>query len=173
MPGESQAKPSAFPAVRWTVIVLIALLAAALGFLLVRLTRSRQDAVTGTPAQGPRVLNLADEEISAADFPEEKWIELGRECLARGDYRLALRAFYLANLSWLGRRELLTIAPFKSNRDYWRELRRRARSEALQQAFSSNMTAFERGWYGVHPVDAEQVSEFERNFAAMRSHVEA
>jgi hypothetical protein len=173
LPGESPAKPSAFPAVRWTVIVLIALLAAALGFLLVRLTRSRRDADSATPAQAPRVLNLADEQISAADFPEEKWIELGRECLAGGDYRLALRAFYLANLSWLGRRELLTIAPFKSNRDYWRELRRRARSEALREAFSRNMTMFERGWYGVHPVDAEQVSEFERNFAAMRSHVEA
>ena len=99
-------------------------------------------------------------------------MELGRECLARDDCRLALRAFYLGSLSWLGRRDLLTIAPFKSNRDYGRELRRRAHNEALEQAFSVNVATFERGWYGLHPVDAGQVEEFVETFLRMKAYAE-
>lgn len=171
-PDETSGKPAPFPAVRWTLVLLVALLTAALGFALVRLTRASDGARAGVQAP-PRAIALENEEVTAADLPEDQWMELGRECLARDDYRLALRAFYLGSLSWLGRRELLTIAPFKSNRDYRRELRRRAHSEALQQAFAENVNAFERGWYGVHPVDAEQVGVFIETLARMKAYVEA
>lgn len=166
-------KPSPFPAVRWTFIALLAVLAVAVSFAIVRLTRRRERAEDKGHAQIPRPIHLDDDRVSGADLPEEQWIALGRECLARNDYRRALRAFYLANLSWLGRRDLLTIAPFKSNRDYRRELRRRAPSELLQEAFSHNILAFERTWYGVHAVDAEKVNEFEQTFQRMKGYVEA
>jgi hypothetical protein len=169
----SSGKPSPFPGVRWTLIALIAVFAVVVGFAIVRLTRRRDRAENKGHAQIPRPIQLDDDRVSAADLPEEQWIALGRECLARGDYRRSLRAFYLANLSWLGRRNLLTIAPFKSNRDYRRELRRRAPSESLQEAFSDNVRAFERTWYGIHAADAEQVNEFERTFQRMKGYVEA
>ncbi len=169
----SSGKPSPFPAVRWTFIALIAVLAAVVSFAIVRLTRTRDRSGRKGHAQIPRSIQLDDDRVSAADLPEEEWIALGREFLAGGDYRRALRAFYLANLSWLGRRDLLTIAPFKSNRDYRRELRRRAPSEPLQAAFSDNILAFERTWYGVHAADAEQVNEFEQTFQRMKGYVEA
>jgi hypothetical protein len=169
----SSGKPSPFPAVRWTFIALIAVLAVAVSFAIVRLTRTRDRSGDKGHAQIPRPIQLDDDRVSAADLPEEQWIALGRECLARADYRRALRAFYLANLSWLGRRDLLTIAPFKSNRDYRRELRRRAPSEPLQEAFSSNILAFERTWYGIHAADAEQVNEFEQTFQRIKGYVEA
>jgi hypothetical protein len=169
----SAGKPSSFPAVRWTFIVLLAVLAVAVSFAIVRLTRTRDRAGERDHAQGLRPIQLDDDSVSASDLPEEQWIALGRECVARGDYRLALRAFYLANLSWLGRRGLLTIAPFKSNRDYRRELRRRAPSEPLQEAFSNNVIAFERTWYGIHAAGAEQVNEFEQTFQRMKRYVEA
>ncbi len=132
----SPGKPSPFPGVRWTFIVLLAVFAVVVSFAIVRLTRRRDRSGNQGHAQVPRPIGLDDDRVSAADLPEEQWIALGRECVTRGDYRRALRAFYLANLSWLGRRDLLTIAPFKSNRDYRRELRRRASSEPLQEAFS-------------------------------------
>jgi hypothetical protein len=169
----SSGKPSPYPAVRWTFIVLIAVLAVAVSFAIVRLTRRRDHTGDNGHAQIPRPIQLDDDGVSAADLPEEQWIALGRECLASGDYRRALRAFYLANLSWLGRRDLLTIAPFKSNRDYRRELRRRAPSEPLQDAFSDNILAFERTWYGIHAADAEQVNQFEQTFQRMKGYVEA
>lgn len=168
----SSGKPSPFPAVRWTLIALIAVLTVAASFAIVRLTRKRDRSGNQSHAQIPRPIHLDDDRISAADLPEEQWIALGREFLANGDYRRALRAFYLANLSWLGRRDLLTIAPFKSNRDYRRELRRRAPSEPLQQAFSDNVLAFERTWYGIHAADAEQVNQFEQTFQRMKGYVE-
>jgi len=172
-PSAAPGKPAPYPAVKWVVIALVALLIVAAAFAVVRLTRAREGSRTAAPLATARPIQLDDEQISAADLPEERWMELGRECLTRGDYRLALRAFYLANLSWLGRRELLTIAPFKSNRDYFRELRRRAPAEPVQQAFSENMRAFERAWYGRHVVDAAQVAEFEQTFSRMRNYVEA
>ena len=98
---------------------------------------------------------------------------MARDCAARGEYRLAMRAVFLANISFLGRRDLVTIAPFKSNRDYSNELRRRARNQAVQDAFTGSVRVFERGWYGTHPVDEEQVSEFERGFQRMKAYVEA
>ncbi|HTA43130.1 MAG TPA: DUF4129 domain-containing protein [Bryobacteraceae bacterium] len=171
--ADSTAKPAPFPAVKWTLVALVVLLAAVVSFGLVRLVRTRATKQSAISAQTPRSIQLEDERVSAADLPEDQWIELGRNCLARGDHRLALRAFYLANLSWLGRRGLLTIAPFKSNRDYWRELRRHTTAEELQDAFSENMRMFERGWYGMHAVDAEQIGEFERTFSRMKNHVEA
>lgn len=171
--SDSSGRTAPFPAVKWTLVALIVVFAAVVGFALVRLLGGREKPDAGVPAPLPRAIQLEDERISAADLPEDRWMELGRECLARGDYRLALRAFYLANLSWLGRRDLLTIAPFKSNRDYSRELRRRAPGEVLQQAFSENVRAFERGWYGAHIVDAAQVDEFERTFSRMKTYVEA
>jgi Domain of unknown function (DUF4129) len=169
----SSDKPSPYPAVRWSFIVLIAVLAVAVSFAIVRLTRRRDRGGDMGHGQIPRAIQLDDDRVSAADLPEEQWIAMASEFLAAGDYRRALRAFYLANLSWLGRRDLLTIAPFKSNRDYRRELRRRAPSEPLQEAFSDNISAFERTWYGVHAADAEQVNEFERTFQRMKGYVEA
>ena len=44
--------------------------------------------------------------------------------------------------------------------------------EALEQAFSVNVAMFERGWYGLHPVDAGQVGEFVETFMRMKAYAE-
>ena len=69
--------------------------------------------------------DIADENVRADQLPEDGWTKLARELLERGEFRLAMRAFYLASLSHLAARNLISIARFKSNRDYERELRRR------------------------------------------------
>jgi hypothetical protein len=170
---ETPGKPVPFPAVKWTVVALVALLIGVAGVALVRLIRKREVVANEASAGAVDAVQLEDETISAADLPEEQWLELGRGCVARGDYRLAIRALYLANLSWLGRRQFLTIAPFKSNRDYWDELRRRAPIEGLQQAFLENMRAFERSWYGRHAANAAQIDEFKQNLSRMKNHAGA
>ena len=172
--AESSGKKSPFPAVRWTFVTLLAALAIVVAFAIVRLTRPRKTkADPAVPPLAARAIQLEDDRISAADLPEDQWTTLGHDCLARGEYRLALRAFYLASLSMLGRRGLLTIAPYRSNRDYWRELRRRSPSELVHNAFSENMRSFERAWYGMHAVDATQVAEFEQTFLRMKGYAEA
>jgi hypothetical protein len=77
---------------------------------------------------------------------------------------------YHASLAHLGRRELVVIARFKSNRDYELELRRRARAwPDLQGAFAENVRSFDRAWYGLHEVNAEALQQFEANVRCIRA----
>ena len=118
----------------------------------------------------PALPDLLSEDVAADQLPEDGWLELMRKSLADGQRRLALRAAYLASLAHLGQRELLTIARYKSNREYRRELQRRARSrEALLAAFGENMEAFERSWYGDHEVSDTVLAEFTRNMETIRA----
>ncbi len=83
------------------------------------------------------------------------------ECLRQENYRLALRAFYLANLAWLGQRGFIAIHAGKTNREYELELRRKARQFAEARGlFGDNVSAFEAAWYGMHEVSGESVAEF-------------
>ncbi|MGB8170900.1 MAG: DUF4129 domain-containing protein [Chthoniobacteraceae bacterium] len=114
--------------------------------------------------------DLREESVTADQLPEDGWLQLARELLDRGELRLALRAFYLAGLAHLGSRELIRLAKHKSNRDYNRELRRRARTQdELIGAFDRNLDAFERAWYGDHPVTTEGLGEFSANLERIRS----
>lgn len=154
----------------WVLMILFLVLAGIAGFTVVRLRSSaglKLSHPTTTVALTP---DLNSETITASDLPEERWRELASQCFARGEYRAALRAIYLANLSFLARRELLTISRSKSNLDYARELNRRARNANLNRAFTANMRSFERGWYGLHPVAAGQIEEFEATFEEMKAH---
>ena len=72
-----------------------------------------------------------------------------------------MRAFYFASLAHLAARNLISLARFKSNHDYERELRRRAHSvQNLPAAFGDNVLRFERVWYGLHEADQESVAQF-------------
>lgn len=83
-------------------------------------------------------------------------MRLGQDLLQRGELRLAFGAFYLASLAHLAERQLITLAKFKSNLNYQRELQRRAHALAMiTELFARNVAAFERSWYGPHEVTAE------------------
>ena len=85
------------------------------------------------------------------------------------NFRLALRAYYLADLAWLGRNRFLTIHAGKTNREYELELRRKARQFAeARQLFGQNVTAFERAWYGQHAVSAEDAAEFRQRIESIK-----
>jgi hypothetical protein len=90
--------------------------------------------------------------------------------MARGDYRMALRAYFLASLAFLAARELLAIGRSKTNLDYLREVRRRARSvSGLDALFAGGVQSFESAWYGLHDVHDSDVQQFAANFEQMRS----
>jgi hypothetical protein len=117
-----------------------------------------------------QAVRLDAEDLTADRLPEDGWLELAARSIAEGNFRFALRAYYLANLAWLGRHEFLTIHPGKTNREYELELRRRARgfAEARQQ-FAANIAAFERAWYGQHAVSAEDAAEFRERTESTKS----
>lgn len=157
-------------AVRGIVVLLLIGLAGLLLWLLFRIWQRRPPAEELDATPLAPVPNVADENVGADQLPEDGWIRLARELMDRGELRLAVRALYLAALAHLAERNLIALARFKSNREYERELRRRAHAiQGLSDIFDSSVTAFERVWYGRHGVTAELVEEFRVNVERMKT----
>ncbi len=152
----------------WTVAALIALVIAAGAFFAWQRSRAR----TRLRPAGPQPLQpvrLDAPDLTADLLSENRWIELAEICLAEQNYRIALRAFYLASLAWLGRREFLSIHPGKTNHEYARELNRRLRDlPGARALFAGNVASFERAWYGAHEVSAEDTVNFRRSMEELQ-----
>lgn len=165
---------SSFDWIRLSQVLLYVLLAAVLSVVVILLhrmwqNRRRQPQILQTEAIQP-VPDLTDENLGADQLPEDGWTKLARELLARGEFRLALRAFYLASLAHLAERNLISLARFKSNHDYELELSRRAHSfPDLRQVFGDNVGAFDRVWYGTHEASNELVAQFANNVERLKA----
>lgn len=157
--------------VRSMTVVLVILVAGALGVLLWRYGRMAWRQRSPVTAEIlPAAPDLEDENTTAAQLPEDEWLRLARELAAKGDLRLALRALYLGSLAHLASRELVSIARFKSNRDYQLEIARRARARPeLRQAFDENVAVFDCVWYGLYAVTAESFGQFRANVERIRT----
>ena len=156
--------------VQTVVVVLLAATVGLLVVLLIRLYRARRRTPIVTAQGVVAQPDVADENVTADQLPEDDWLALARDLAARGELRLALRAMYLASLAHLSRRDLVFLARFKSNHDYELELRRRARAwPDLQRAFTENLGAFERIWYGTHEINSDGVRHFEENVRRIRA----
>ena len=156
----------------WLLIwLLIAAVASGLIIFLYRVWRNR--AKSRTPVATQAIFSMpdvSDENVGADELPEDEWMKLGRELLARGELRLAMRAFYLASLAHLASRNLISIARFKSNREYERELLRRGHSfPELLSVFGQNISVFEAIWYGMHEVSPDSVNQFAVNVDKIKS----
>jgi hypothetical protein len=151
-------------------LLLVGILLALIVFL-VRLWRQRnQPAASVLALELEAAPDVADENVGADQLPEDAWTRLARELLERGDFRLSMRAFYLASLAHLAKRNLIGIARFKSNRDYENELLRRAHAiPELLPMFRENISTFERIWYGMHEVNRELVWQFAANVDKIKS----
>ena len=156
---------------RVILLFLLVGLASALGVLLYRAFATRRRKTVGVSADAVQAApDIGDEETVANQLPEDGWLELARQLLARGEARLALRALHLAALAHLAAHGLVSIARFKSNRDYERELHRRSHATGqVHEAFNRNVGLIDRVWYGTHPVTPELVEAFTLNLERIRS----
>jgi hypothetical protein len=172
-PASSQKDASGYGWIMAVEILLYALVAAALAALTVflyRVWRGRQKFPTAVAEAILPVPDLADENVHADQLPEDGWTKLGGELLERGEFRLAMRAFYLASLAHLAARNLISIARFKSNHDYERELCRRAHAVPnLLATFGDNLLDFERIWYGPHEANRDLVGRFAANVEKIKA----
>lgn len=136
---------------RAMLYVLLGLCVIALGWVLWASWRKRPLAPRPLAPLAAAALppDLNDEKLEASRLPEDEWLALAREQLARGEWRLALRALFLASLAGLGARGLVILARTKTNLDYERELTRRAAARAgVVAGFRARRLAFEQIWYG-------------------------
>jgi hypothetical protein len=154
--------------------ILITALAAILAIAIVRNLRGRwrKDDETPVAEVVDSVPDLADENVTAADLPEDEWLRLAAEMSGKGNLRLAMRALFLGTIAYLADRNLLVIARFKSNREYERELQRRGHAlPEVGPRFAANRRMFDSIWYGTHPVTEEMLADFKENVEAMRQDV--
>lgn len=152
-------------------IIVVAAILIVVGLVLIW-KRSRQLAPAVVRAQAATVVapDLQDESTQAAQLPADGWLALAREKMARGEWRLALRALYLATLAQLAAEGLVSLAKFKTNLDYERELRRRAltRHDVVNR-FTERRRGFEAAWYGrAQPAEAEARAWLEELEAPIR-----
>ncbi|HTB14208.1 MAG TPA: DUF4129 domain-containing protein [Bryobacteraceae bacterium] len=150
------------------ITLIVALIAAGVVVFLLRRTRRAVVAAQAVTAAPP--VNLADESLTADRLPEAEWLALADEWIEKGDFRMALKAMYLAALNYLSARELVSVRRWKSGLDYRRELARRARSKPeLPAAFTRSVAIFEQGWYGRHEVDRAMAESLANGFNEMRA----
>ena len=168
--------PSGNTAVDWMsglkllAYVLLAAAVAGLAWIILRLRTSRPTARAAADLPAPSAIpDLEAESVSAELLPEDGWLAMASEKAALGEWRLALRAVYLGALAHLARRELLRLAPSKSNREYLGELRRRARAYPfIPEGFQSSALRFEKVWYGRHPATPALLEEARADLESMR-----
>jgi hypothetical protein len=169
-PGQG---PPASGAIRGELYVALALALVVVAFLIWRgraaLARQRA-AVPGAP----RAISLAAENVTADQLPEQGWYALADECFTNAEFRLGLRALYLANLAGLAHDSWIAIHPGKTDHEYEAELHRRARDfRDACELFSRNVELFERVWYGDYPVSFEDCRAFRDRAAEMKRRMAA
>ncbi len=125
------------------------------------------DTVEGNAAtDAEAVPDLTADDVAADVLPRNKWVEMARDLIAKGDYRLALRAYFLAQLSALASEGLVVIRLSKSNREYAKELSSRAHGHVqLPELYRKEMRLFESVWYGDRSIGPNEISEMEAYLA--------
>lgn len=127
-------------------LLIIALIAAAgYGVWLlshVRRTKRAATAVTG--------LMTAEEALRS----EDEWLSDADACLARGDYRLAIRCLYLATLLRMDRERMLRLVPHDTNWEHLDQWQRSPQYRADLDLRAPTAT-FDRVWYGEYRATPE------------------
>jgi hypothetical protein len=170
MPGSATGPGMNSSKLRALIYALLAGVAIVLGWLLWQAMRQRKRIVVTPSTAIATPVNPNADDLQADLHPLDEWLQLARDCMSRQEWRLALRALYLAGLANLADRSLIAIHRSKSNQDYARELRRKARAKPeLLAVFAQNMGVFERVWYGMYDVDLNTVEQFESNLVRLRA----
>lgn len=108
------------------------------------------------------VPDLESDDVDASLLPRNRWVDLARELIAKGDYRLALRAYFLAQLSAFSSEGLIHVRSAKSNREYAQELSRRGHArQDLLPLYQEQVRLFESVWYGGRLAGPGEISQME------------
>jgi len=148
--------------------LLWAAFAGSLILLLIRIVKLKAMKLPPSilPVQKP---DLADERVGASQLRDNEWFALAREKMTAGEFRQAQRALFLAILSSLASRRLITVERWKSNTDYEKELGRKAKHlSELHALFAQSRLGFERCWYGAGNVTAEELENYSSIYERIR-----
>ncbi len=121
----------------------------------------KRDPLAKPSQQMDAAPDISDDGVLADQLPADQWVDLGRELMEKGDLRLALRAVYLGTLARLARKNFIRIAGHKSNREYTREVGRKAHeNEQLVRDFGYMVNTVDQVWYGMRKVNQAIFEDF-------------
>ncbi|MBS9463736.1 DUF4129 domain-containing protein [Flagellimonas sp. 389] len=140
------------------------LLLAVLLFLIMRFFIKANTRSLIYSQQNPNLVNLSEEERIIKTQDIQKLI---KEALAKNDYRLAIRYYYLFILKLLSERELIEWQLQKTNDDYINELS----GSTLKNAFAKATLLYDYIWYGEFTIDQHNYSKAEAVFASLKKSI--
>jgi hypothetical protein len=160
--------------VQMVLLILLVMLLAILAYIFVRIwQRRRPEPIEAVGAVSAPTPDLTDENVKADELSVNRWLVVAGDFAEKGDLRLAMRALYLGTLAHLADRDMITIERYKSNREYERELRRRAHEQnELLSIFSRSLGFFERVWYGMYRVARPEYDRFAASHRKMMAYAE-
>ncbi len=145
------------------IFVVILVIAFSAYFIVRHRRKTRKIILAGKPPD--KIPDLTREDITADQLEESGWMKLAAQLIEEGKLRLAVRALFLAILSSLSEQHVVTIARFKTNREYLYELRRRAHSQKqLIEKFDDSLGIFEVVWYGDYEVTPNMLDKVRSNY---------
>lgn len=135
--------------------IVIAAVIALIVFLVIRFIGMDMKMISGKSKSITVPYEESMDNIHEISFEEE--IE---KATATGNYRLAVRLFYLRTLKVLNDRGLIDWQPEKTNQVYVNELK----EDDRKQSFVQLTRQFEYVWYGEFFIDKEAFSTLKRDF---------
>ncbi len=114
--------------------------------------------------------NLSDHSAPIEDIKELEIDRLLREALASGNYRLAIRIYFLGMLKKLDEDGIILWKKDKTNRDYLAELFSKAH---YFEEVRTLTLAYEQVWYGEHNLPVEAYEEIISSFKAIDQQLKA
>ncbi len=147
------------PEANWLVILIRILAFAAIGLVVYFIVRAILNK------ESLWIFGRANKKIAAHDLAEENIHEMDFATLVTdttrsGNYRLAVRYYYLWLLKKLSNRELIQWHWDKTNSDYLYEIN----DKGLKKDFEYLSYVYDHSWYGGFPVDEKAFQKAEKAF---------
>jgi len=139
---------------------VLLILAAAAIFIAFKLIGADLAWFAKKPKSIPVPYTIGEENIHEINFGDE--IE---RAVSQGNYRLAVRLFYLSSLKTLTDKNLIHWQPEKTNHAYLQELK----DEGKKQLFSELTRQFEYVWYGEFKLSKERFADIKTSFEQFNS----
>lgn len=143
-------------------IFLWALFISALAFFVYKVYKTNRVALFSANPQMKNTYTIGEENIHEINF-ESAITDAENE----GNYRLAVRLYYLKNLKLLTDKELIDWQLNKTNTDYIRELA----NTNYYEDFQKSTRAFEYAWYGNMPVSKEEYEIIKDQFITFQKSI--
>lgn len=136
--------------------LIIALLVIAGGYLIYRIVKALLPEKLENDSEASSIKIILGEQIAEGRDAESLFRE-AEQIANAGDVRGAIRKTYIGLLLGLGSRRTISLAKYKTNRDYLRELKR---APALFGPAEEVTQRFENVWYGERSVAISDWEEF-------------